>query len=175
MTIDRRVRFSLILACAGLITGCSDKSEKQEDQANADSSLSDKEQIQATFTEAIERLRYNDKSVLFDNEFEYIQEHFTLDDYIAFPQIVSAEADSTDSMVVSDVTIYGRDSADVSIVVVMKGPSGNITRFPTVNRVYHHRGRWIQPTVGTIDGQLKYDSLQYASDSAAEAEEDEDL
>ncbi len=150
--------------------GCGGESQKVETASVSDST--DIKLIQEMFMEAANRWHYGDKAVLYDLEFEYVQDKYTYDEYLDFGQIKYLEADSLVAIVVKDVTLFDRDSAHVMADAVFVGPSGDTSHFLDENpyHLYFHRGRWIHPSVGSIDLQLEYEEVQRVADSAAAAE-----
>jgi hypothetical protein len=173
MTTGRILSFALALGVMALVLGCGQKSEsngKAKSAVDASSGQTDREQIQTALTEAITRWHYGDKAALYDNEFEYLQDKYSFDEYLTFRQIEYAEADTVTAINVQDVTPFGHDSAMVKVEIVFTGPSGKISKDYDKYIMYHHRGRWIRPTVGTIEQQNGYDAVRHQADSAAEAE-----
>jgi hypothetical protein len=120
--------------------------------------------------EAAARWSYGDKAVLYDLEFEYLQKENTFDEYLAFQQVAYLEADTLASMTVDSIDFFEGDSAYVAATAMFVGPSGDTSYMPDKYRLYFHRGRWIHPTVSTIDMQLEFEERRRVADSAAEAE-----
>ncbi len=164
---------TLILAgtfgALGLLAGCSNKNEGGT-ATTATVVKSDRDLIQEALSEAAERWHYGDKAVLYDNELEYLQDKYNFDDYLTFRQIEFAEADTVEAINVQNLTFFGRDSALAAVEIVFKGPSGKISRDHDKYMMYFHRGRWIRPTVGSMDIQREYNVTRRQADSAAEAE-----
>ena len=163
-----RLCFILTLGMlAGLYTACSRQKEASTDTGQK----TDSQLIQEALQTAVERWRYGDKAALYDMEFEYYQELYTYDDYLQEKDIMRLEADSLESLVVYRVQLWDRDSAHVRAEAVFVGPSGKKTRFDEgiPYRMYFHRGRWIHPTLSTIDEQLAYEeALRQAEGSDGE-------
>ena len=152
--------------------GCNDKAEKAAGQSSTPTaSTDDRALIQEALTEAIARWHSGDKAVLYDNEFEYLQAKYNFDDYLTFRQIEFAEADTVTGIAAQEYTFFGRDSALVNVEVTFKGPSGKVSKDYDKYMMYFHRGRWIRPSVGSIEIQREYDQIRRQADSAAEAEE----
>lgn len=153
---------------------CGDQKDEVETEAtdsemSADSTAQDK--IQAMFREAATRWHHGDKAVLYDLEFEYLQEKHTFDEYLTFGQVSYLEADTLVDMVVKGVELFeSGDSAHAVVDAIFVGPSGDTSFFADKYRVYYHRGRWIHPTVSVIGKQLEYEDLRRVADSAAAAE-----
>jgi len=71
------------------------------------------------------------------------------------------------------VIFFPTDSANVKVDIVFKGPAGVESRMTRWWMMFHHRGRWIRPSMSTFDGQLKFEEARRKADSAAKAEENE--
>lgn len=131
-------------------------------------------EIEANMTEALIRWSYRDKAALYDNELEYIQDRFTLPEYLGQSRIKAANsADSIVGYYVTGGEFFGRDSVIVDDVVVFIGLKGNQINFVNKDKLYYRRGRWVRPTMGKMQAQLDYERLILQADSAAAAEEDE--
>jgi len=155
------------ILCALLATfagGCGNKKEG----ASA-GSMSDEQLIRETLTEAITRWHYGDKAALYDNEFEYLQERFTFDDYLKFGEL-KLDADTVEGINAKKIELFGRDSARVEAEIVFKGPTGKISRMNDTYWLWYHRGRWIRPTLSLFRYQQQYEQSRQAADSAADAE-----
>jgi hypothetical protein len=174
-------RFFTFIAAAmvAVAFGCSGETDQVDDTADMATSVvdsSDFELIQAMFTEVAVRWHHGDKAVLYDLEFEYLQDKYTFDEYLEFRQIQYLEADTLEALMVKDVEFFGRDSATVTAEAVFIGPTGDTSYYTDKYRVHFHRGRWIRATAGSIDLQIEYEELRRVADSAAEAEAElEDL
>ncbi|MEW6050797.1 MAG: hypothetical protein AB1644_07015 [Candidatus Zixiibacteriota bacterium] len=174
MITGSRLPIFVLAAILISLIGCSDKGDNSSGGTSTPTaSGDDRTLIQEALTEAITRWHYGDKAVLYDNEFEYLQAKYNFDDYLTFRQIEYAEADTVEAITAQDYTFYNRDSCLVKVEVTFKGPSGKISKDYDKYMLYFHRGRWIRPSVGTIEIQREYDQIRRQADSAAEAEEHE--
>lgn len=158
-----------------LVLSCSSKTDsdaKTDTTSVADSTaLSEDDKIEQIMNEAMDRLRYKDKSFLYENEFAYYREKFTFDDYLKERRIASAESDTLVHIDVKTVTYFGRDSAKVDVDVHFKGPSGKETILPEIGvPLYWHEGRWIKPTVSNVVAQREYDDIIEKAKAASESE-----
>lgn len=171
MTTGRKFLAGAVLA--GLLTmwGCS--SEKGSDGAGR-SFDDDRREIAATVAETAIRWHYGDKTILFEQEFEYAQIEHTYDSYLELPKIKRMEADTVHAFVVKDVKFFNRDSAHVSVEVVFVGPTMDTTYFPQTWTMYYHRGRWIRPSMSGPNTQREFEERRRKADSAAAAEEKEE-
>ena len=153
-----------------VLAGCG----KQDAGKSAASSgpEADRQQIQDDLTEVIARWHNGDRGALYENEFPYVRDRYTYDDYLKFREM-SLDADTVTAMNVQDVTFFGRDSARVKVEVVFQGPTGKISKRLDNYRMFNSNGRWIRPTVGRVDLQRQWDSIRHVADSAAEAESKE--
>jgi hypothetical protein len=173
MTIGRIAGLALLIGAMILAYGCEKKAGsdvKSKSSVEDSSRQEDRQAIQDALTEAITRWHYGDKAVLYDNEPEYLQDKYTFDDYLTFRQIGYAEADTVTGINVQDVTFYGNDSALAKVEITFKGPSGKISKDYDKYMMYYERGRWIRPTVGSMDLQRDYLNVRRQADSAAAAE-----
>lgn len=170
MIQNKSLIFSLLMMAA---VGCKDK---VEETPPVETVVTEEQKIEAALNEVLTRLSYRDKTGLYDMEFEYIQKHYTFDDYVDFPQIKTVVADTSERFEVISIQRWENDSALVVTKYIHGEEHAGHTHgdMEIDHKMYFHHGRWIKPTVGTIDGQLKFEQLRHAADSAAAAEEAED-
>ena len=179
----RRFRQTVWTAIVGIITltaivlfgGCagSDDRESPADtvaESATETDSTDIRLIQEMFTEAAVRWHYGDKAVLYDLEFEYLQDKYTFDEYLDFRQIQYLEADTLEALTVKNVEFHNRDSATASVEAMFIGPTGDTSRFTDLYPVYFHRGRWIRPSAGAINLQVEFEERRRVADSAVAAE-----
>lgn len=172
VNIMRRTRAGVIIGAILTVALVSCGKKEPPKSAGSSGSESDRQLIQDDLTEVIMRWHYGDRGALYDNEFPYIRDRYTFDDYLKLREM-SLDADTVSAMNVQDVTFYGRDSARVKVEVVFQGPTGKISKRYDSYRMYNSNGRWIRPTVGQVALQRQWDSLRQVADSAAEAESKE--
>lgn len=169
----------LVSVGVGLFVSCSKKSDSGDTGRDATvgsfpkGELSEEAAIEETLNEVVTRLRYGDKSGLYDNEFEYATDETTFDDYLTKGEIRYAQADTITFIEVRHVKFFDHDSAAVDVTVHFEGPTGKKSYLRDKIVVYHHKGRWIKPTVSIIDLQADYQEKIRVADSAAVAEEEE--
>ncbi len=125
-------------------------------------------EVVAVVNEVITRLRYGDKSGLYENEFEYLQDEESLDEYLRHGEIAWANADGLDSVEIKDITFFGRDSAWIDAAFHIRNPDGVSEATEQKLLAYYHRGRWIKPYMSMIDRQLAYDDQVRQADEDAE-------
>ena len=165
-----------VILCIGWLAACDSK--KTSDDVVQDSSAlvgesgeaADKKLIERMLKETIARLKYGDKSALYENEFEYFTDEKTYDDYLEKAEIRWAQADTVTLIEVKHIDLFDRDSALVDVTVHFEGPTGKKSYLDDRLYVYYHKGRWIKPTVTVIDLQLNYEEKIRIADSAAAAE-----
>jgi len=160
------VSFLSFLSC-GKKNGSGDDGQ---DAAVAQGKLSEEKVIEEILNEAITRLRYGDKSGLYENEFEYYTDEVNFDDYLKTAQMHYAQADTIAFVEVRHVEFFDRDSAHVDVTVHFEGPTGQKSFHRDELIVYYHKGRWIKPTISVIDLQKSYEEKIRIADSAATAE-----
>lgn len=126
--------------------------------------------IAKSLNDAMDRLRYDDKSGLWENEFSYLHDGEDFDFYMRRRQIFNARADSITFLEVRSVEEIEGDSARVDVRVHFLGPSGTPTHLDDEIIVYRHNERWIKPTVSVYEQQAMYDSIRQEAIDAARRE-----
>ena len=153
-------RIFFVLLVAGILFGCSGQDDsraaKTETAAVDDVTQGDpdKEEIKEMLVETIERLRYGDKGGLYDNEFDFVKEKFTFDEYLKHKYIKTATGDSVASFEVLSIKLLEGDSARVRDRVLFVGVKGDTNVLHNEYSVYYENGRWIKPTIGFKSGQI---------------------
>ena len=136
--------------------------------------IADLLEIEANMTDALIRWSYRDKAALYENELEYVQDRWTLEEYLNQTRVKAANsADSIVGFYVTGGQFFDRDSVIIDDVVIFIGVGGNRIDFVNKDKLYFHRGRWVRPTVSLMREQLEYEALIMRADSAAAAEEEE--
>jgi len=172
----RRVYLSnLLFSVLFILTlGCSSDSNKnQVDGADTLTSIAmtEDEKLEAIINESMRRLRDREKSYIYDMEFSYYRDQVSFDSFLQLPKIKNAQADSLEFVDVISVEYFGEDSAKAIAEIHFVGPTGHETVIKNQPVVFYRvDGRWIKPTISTIDGQKKYDEIIEKAKSAAKSE-----
>jgi hypothetical protein len=156
-----------------LAFGCSKKeSSPQTSSASSENDRikSDSEQIQDVLDEVVTRWRYGDKGGLYDMEFEYLQDRYTFDQYLEFSSIKPLNADTMERIIITNAKVASKESAQVFVDVIFKGPTGQISIAKDTHFFFYDRGRWVRPIAGARYLQLEYEQLKRSADSAAAEE-----
>jgi len=163
-----------------ITTGCSKnesgKTLPATQQAPANSKLvlrpdaSLKDSVEYNINKTFTLLRNGDKSGLFENEFSYITDGKTFDEYLKYGEVSGAKVESLTTIDVITIEQFDSDSLKASVRVNFLGPSGTPNYIKDRITMYQQNGRWIKPTVGKLKGQLDYLKRMHQADSAAEAE-----
>ena len=124
----------------------------------------DAREIHAVVIDVIERLRYGDKTGLYENEFEYFRNEKTYDDYLIHGEVKWANADSLDHIEISDITFFERDSAWVQANFFMPNAAGDLTASPMRLQAYYQQGRWIKPYMSRMSFQLEFEEKVHQAD-----------
>ncbi len=159
----------LLLPSCGKKNGSSDTAPDTT-AAATDTTISEEKAIEQMLNEVITRLRYGDKSGLYENEFEYFTDEYTFDEYLDMMQVKYARADTIVFVEVRNVTFYDKDSALVDVTVHFEGVTGKKSYLRDKLVLYWHHNRWIKPTVSVIDLELAYEEKIRIADSVAAAE-----
>jgi hypothetical protein len=162
----------LLTALVLLLGACSGEAEKKSETVSVDDAAKIAA-IQETLTEAITRWHYGDMTVLYENEFPYLRDEHTLEEYLDHRNIKTVSADSVEALIVKSVDFYGSDSADAKVDIIFVGDTGDTTRRIDTYRVYYYDGRWIKPTLSSWTPQMEHERVRRTADSAAAAEEED--
>lgn len=174
----------------GIMTGCSGDSSdtdttaakreaelvsraRFENKGYSEQQISDLLLIEEEMQEVLTRWRYHDKAGIYDNEFEYVRDRYTLTEYLNLTKIKVMIADSLMGYEVTGGQFFGRDSVIVDDIVKFVGPSGKPTNFVNKDKLFWHQGRWIRPTLSQKWEQIEFEDMVRQADSAAAAEESE--
>lgn len=129
-----------------------------------------KDTIEYNINKTFTLLKHGDKSGLFENEFSYITDGKTFDEYLKYGEVSSAKVESLTVVDVLEIEQFDTDSLKASVQVNFLGPSGKPSFIKDRITLYQQDGRWIKPIVGRLKGQLDYLERMHEADSAAEAE-----
>lgn len=153
------VSFMLIV-----MAGCSGESQQSASVPDKDTDLAVKTEpvtardtVEQVLNEAVDRVRYGDKSGLYYNEFDYLRETVNFDEYVKINQVHYARTDTLKFLEVLELIMYDHDSADVVLNIHSEGPSGIASKVQDTIVVYYFNNRWIKPTVSSMKEQLRYD------------------
>lgn len=157
-----------------LVLGCgksSDDGTNGTEDTVTTAAMTEDEKLEALINETMQRLKYKEKSFIYDMEFSYYRDQVSFDSFLQLPKIKNAQADSLEFVDVISVEYFGEDSAKALAEIHFVGPTGHesvLKNQPVV--FYRVDGRWIKPTISTIDGQKKYDEIIEKAKSAAKSE-----
>jgi len=129
-----------------------------------------KDTVEYTINKTFTLLKYGDKSGLFENEFSYITDGKTFDEYLKYGEVSSVKVESLTVVDVLAIDQFDGDSLKASVQVNFLGPSGKPTFIKDRITMYQQNGHWIKPIVGRLKGQLDYLKRMHEADSAADAE-----
>lgn len=181
------VTFSLMALTLVFVTGCGQEVEDQPTTAASSDTPEnaprfkydgpdfsqfgeheqDAREIWGNVHNTIERIRYGDKTGLYENEFEYMREEKTYDDYLLHGEVSWANADSLDHIEILDIIFYDKDSALVDADFYMLSHTGDI--YPSSIRwtAYYREGRWIKPYLSRLMYQMELEELIRQADEDA--------
>lgn len=168
--IARAGRTAFICLMIGILIGCSGG----DNTGTADkpvAEVDDRALVQQSLTEVITRWRYKDKAGLYDNEFPYLREKMSFDEYLQTKDM-RMDADTVLGIEVKEYIFHGRDSVDVAVEVIFEGPKKIKTRMRDAYRMFFWDGKWIRPTLSNIDSQKEWEKMKKAYEEAVKEEED---
>jgi hypothetical protein len=179
----KNVCSSLILPALllGLITGCSKTETAKKTSPSAQQTPSNPKLVlraDATLKDSIEYninktyalLKNGDKSGLFENEFSYITDGKTFDEYLKYGEVSGAKVESLTVIDVLEIEMLGTDTLKAAVRVNFLGPSGKPSFIKDRITFFKQDGRWIKPLVGKLVHQIDYLKRMRQADSAASAE-----
>lgn len=178
MNRHNQIIFCFIFPILTLIfcLGCSEdpKEAVQKDSPSNDNIaqpqnelLTIKDTIYQMLNEPWERAKYSDNSGYYENEFSYVTDETSLDDYITWGQITYKEPYDILEIQVGNIAFYRPDSARVDIGVLKKDSTGKEWVDDYTIPIYYFEGRWIKPTVAIYPNQKKYeDRIRQAIEAA---------
>jgi len=172
-----RIILSIVLLTL-LVLGCGDNNETTQKVETVDQNPATPEGKEKLFedilNETMDRLRYRDKSYIYELEFPYYREENTFDKFLENGKIRQAKADTLEFVDIVELIMYEPDSAVAYVEVHFKGPTGKETILKGDSLTFYwYGGRWIRPTVSTYDAQRQLDEIRQRADSSAQAEEEE--
>lgn len=126
--------------------------------------------IQDLLNEALIRLRYGDKTGLYNLEFEYFLDEYSFDDYLKRGEIQYAVMDSINHVEVKGCKFYP-ESVIVSIDWVFDSPTGKNSYHADKLKLFKQGDVWKKPTSSSYPHQLEYERIIREADSAAAADE----
>ena len=182
--------YSLILLTSCLliiIAGCSSEKESGTDDKPTGVTQSERadskyyippdelntveDTIEYVLNAAMIRDRYKDNSGLYENEFAYLTDETSYDEYLKFGQISYERIDWVNKIVVNYMELHEHDSATANVKVFLEYTNGDTTSIEDDIVIYFSDGRWIKPTVSVIKNQLEYEALIRAAEEASQWED----
>ncbi|MCH9023826.1 MAG: hypothetical protein IH931_00700 [candidate division Zixibacteria bacterium] len=172
-------KFTLVMTILILLVlGCGENKETTQKVESTEQNPATPEGKEKLFEDILnktmDRLRYRDKSYIYELEFPYYREENTFDKFLENGKIRGAKADTLEFVDIVKLSMYEPDSAVAYVEVHFKGPTGKETILKGDSLTFYWYGdKWIRPTISTYDAQHQLDDIRQRADSAAQAEEEE--
>jgi len=132
----------------------------------------DEQEINAVLQEIFWRVRANDNSAFYENEFSYLRKKMTLDEYLTGIRFRRTPEPNSDSITVLtlDSTEIVEDTALVYLTLTVSGDSA-VHYIQSQQRLYRENGRWIKPiSTNPRDNDAFYRQIQqYEKDAERES------
>ncbi|MBU8934598.1 MAG: hypothetical protein KOO62_11420 [candidate division Zixibacteria bacterium] len=172
MNMSIVVRLFLIVGVISLVLlGCSSENETEETVSVAESTLSPQDaELAAILNDALVRLSYEDKSGLYELEFDYFLDEYDFDHYVKRGDIMWIHMDSLDHLAVHSIVHFDDDSAHAQVEYVFNSAAGGQSRLPDKFTIYRSNGRWVKPAITTLRLQGDYDRTIREAEAAASEE-----
>jgi len=136
---------ALALFCSSRVNAQDTTGSKQDSSTVRELSTDEKE-INAVLQEIFWRVKANDNSAFYENEFSYLRKKITLDEYltgIRFRQTLKPNSDSVTVLTLDSAVVIG-DTAQAYLTLTVG--RGNATHFiPSQQILFRENGRWIKP------------------------------
>ncbi|MBN4057027.1 hypothetical protein JYU19_01820 [bacterium AH-315-J21] len=124
----------------------------------------DEFEINAVLQEIFWRVKANDNSAFYENEFSYLRQDITLDKYlkgVRFNQIPKANSDSIAVLTLDSAIITGDTAKAFLTLTVGLDEKAPLRYMKGVQLLYHERGRWIKPiSTNSHDNDIFYQNLE---------------
>ncbi len=118
--------------------------------------------------EVLTRMKYRDKSGLWDNEFQYLRERENFDDYLKRGEVQWANVTGLIRVDLLDIKFFDMDSALAKTEFYFTGMKETDPGQTMLLMLYRRDNHWIRPYVATIEHQLEYDELIRKADQDTE-------
>ena len=144
-------------------------SHAQADESIAERNSSAKEEINAVIQEIYWRVKAEDYTVFWENEFTYFQEENPLPKYLAQPQFTvrgHASGDSTISTYLDSVTIVA-DTALAHLTTFVLSSNGDTAKRYTPQTLLYEAGRWKKAMSSTyIENDMYFEKIKTYREAA---------
>ena len=181
---NKQIHFFLSFLLMIVLSGCSSNSDTKTDTSAAAENfiantsipqrelLTVKDTINAVLSDAMERLRYWDNSGLYENEFSYLTDETTFDEYLKFGQISYHNPQTVIDLVVDSIFMFAHDSAETFVTITLEDAAGKTEQMTGQRLItYYSNGKWIKPTVSVIKYQAEYEELIKQAEEALKWED----
>ena len=167
----KEFRALLFIVLLAILIGCgADNGKDTTAKTPADQSqMTEKEKLMASMTELIERLMEGDKTVLYENEFDYYKDEVSLSEYMEIPHVIDYDYDTLRGIEFDTLVILG-DSAVINAEVHYESKAGGDISRVYQFKMYNFHGKWIKPYMSKVRLEREYMEQQRIYDSAAAAE-----
>ena len=166
------VKFTCLSLIIGLVLfGCSSENGTEQTATVTESSLSPEDaELAALLNDVLIRLSYEDKSGLYELEFDYFLDEYDFDHYIRRADVMWIHMDSLDHLAVDSIWHFGDDSAHAKVEYVFNSSDGGQSRLPDRFTIFRKNGRWVKPTITTQYHQEEYERTIREAEAAADEE-----
>ncbi len=136
----------------------------------------DEFEINAVLQEIFWRVKANDNSAFYENEFSYLRQDISLDQYltgIRFRQVPKANSDSVTTLTLDSAVVAG-DTAKAFLTMTVGLDETVPQRYmKTIQLLFRERGRWIKPiSTNPHDNDIFYQHLEEYRRGAEEESDD---
>ncbi|UCD18496.1 MAG: hypothetical protein JSV44_06200 [Candidatus Zixiibacteriota bacterium] len=150
-------RTLLIAIAAILLVGCAAERTADTSGQPADDN-SDEAKIRASLTELFNRIREGDKTVMYEQEFDYYRQEYSLSQYYEFDRVMQYRYDTLKRIEIDSVKLFG-DSATAYVHIIYESEMGGEIRTPYPVRMFRSGDRWIKPSMSNSRDEWEYRAI----------------
>ncbi len=142
------MKYYKYLACffiIAIIAGCG-QSQKTESGDKDEIQISEQDQIRAMLKEYVDRVKEGDKTVLYENEFQYYTDSVSLSMYMEMHYVLEYKYDSLHDITIDTMLMLGDSAVMIVKVEYLSAAGGTIAR-PYPMTVYRrpYDSVWVRP------------------------------
>ncbi len=148
----------LIVIVVFFIIGCASETEKAVPEVETDAEMFDDAAIRHTLNEFIRRTKEGDKTVLYENEFDYYKLEVTLSDYYELDRVKLYKYDTLKSIEVDSIKLM-ENSAKAYVRITYESILGGETERSYSVMVYRSGDHWIKPYQSNFTAEKEFRDL----------------
>ncbi len=98
------------------------------------------------------RLKVNDRTVIYENEFPYVRDQMDLQEFLSMPRIAAYKSDTLNALQIDSVNVW-KDTAYLYLQMEYVHADSSLSIKPLKLRWYKQDSTWIKPSGSTLEKQ----------------------